>query len=333
MKSLPPLLLGNSNAKQGNSFDELMTLIDQELPSGWGSGRGNSAVDCKFRFGSLNIGPDKLLAFSMAPTRYDNAVSQAPVVSISFDGDFSYRSGATTIYEIAGTTATLTAGGESYDGRSLGDSVCRGLAFSPEPARVARTLIAMSGGSIAGLDTASLLERARELPLQHGAFNIFESFKQLVSMIRMYEPHAEAMGKLALDDVLYRHIAMMLRPDVLFDDGSVIGQSRSRIDVACDYIKANLDRSISLTEIESVTGLSARALQYAFKKRFNCTPIAWLTEQRLDYARSKLLSYHSCISVSSVALDAGFSNFGKFSKKYRERFGELPSQTLMKCTL
>lgn len=329
MKSLPPLLLGHSNAKQGDSFTELMSLIDQELPSGWVGNGGESTIDCKFRFGSLSIGSEKLLAFSMAPVHYDSAVSQASVVSVTFDGGFSYRCGATTIYERAGTTATLTAGGDAYEGRTLGGSFCRGLAFSPEPVRIAHTLIAMSGGAIAGLDTASLLKRARELPLQHGTFNIFESFKQLVSMFRLYETHTGIMGKLALDDALYRHIAMMLRPEILFDDGSKNGQSRTRIDVACDYMKANFDQPVSLTEIESVTGLSARALQYAFKKRFNCTPMEWLTQQRLDYARSKLLSRHSCISVSGVALDAGFSNFGKFSKKYRERFGELPSQTLM----
>jgi len=34
------------------------------------------------------------------------------------------------------------------------------------------------------------------------------------------------------------------------------------------------------------------------------------------------------VSVTEVALSCGFNHLSKFAKSYRERFGELPSETL-----
>ncbi len=56
----------------------------------------------------------------------------------------------------------------------------------------------------------------------------------------------------------------------------------------------------------------------------------FLTEQRLQIAQKKLLTPHPEASVSSIALECGFTNLGRFAWIYRKRFGELPSGTLKK---
>ena len=56
----------------------------------------------------------------------------------------------------------------------------------------------------------------------------------------------------------------------------------------------------------------------------------FLTEQRLQSTRRKLLKSHLEASISSIALDYGFTHFGRFSQVYRKRFGESPSVTLRK---
>jgi transcriptional regulator GlxA family with amidase domain len=66
----------------------------------------------------------------------------------------------------------------------------------------------------------------------------------------------------------------------------------------------------------------------AFRNARGYTPMEFLTEQRLQSAREKLLKPHSVTSVSSIALDCGFMNLGRFSQVYRRRFGERPSDTL-----
>jgi transcriptional regulator GlxA family with amidase domain len=56
----------------------------------------------------------------------------------------------------------------------------------------------------------------------------------------------------------------------------------------------------------------------------------FLTEQRLQSAREKLVTGHLEASVSSIALDCGFNHLGRFSQVYRRRFGERASDTLRK---
>jgi transcriptional regulator GlxA family with amidase domain len=103
--------------------------------------------------------------------------------------------------------------------------------------------------------------------------------------------------------------------------------SDQRVNELCEYILADLERTLTITELESVFGVSARSLQYAFRRRFNCTPGQWIVEQKLLAVHSRLLKAKLGESVTQIAIKF-FGNLGDFSRKYRHRFGELPSQTL-----
>lgn len=54
-----------------------------------------------------------------------------------------------------------------------------------------------------------------------------------------------------------------------------------------------------------------------------------LRNARLDAVRERLRSRPGVprIPVTQAALEAGFGHLGRFSASYRERFGELPSET------
>ena len=89
---------------------------------------------------------------------------------------------------------------------------------------------------------------------------------------------------------------------------------------------ANLDAGLTLTDLESFSQLSARSLQLAFKKQLGCSPIQWLTEQKLHKIHANLSSADASESITSLAV-AYFPNLGDFARYYRRQFGELPSQT------
>ncbi len=48
---------------------------------------------------------------------------------------------------------------------------------------------------------------------------------------------------------------------------------------------------------------------------------------RLERARDTIRATDAGVLISAIALDCGFTHFGRFSRAYKERFGELPSQT------
>ncbi len=97
-----------------------------------------------------------------------------------------------------------------------------------------------------------------------------------------------------------------------------------------EYMRAHLKETISIVDLLRICGCSRSMLFAAFRNARGYTPMEFLTEQRLLSAREKLLKPLSATSVSSIALDCGFMNLGRFSQLYRRRFGERPSDTLRK---
>jgi AraC-like DNA-binding protein len=97
-----------------------------------------------------------------------------------------------------------------------------------------------------------------------------------------------------------------------------------------EYMRAHFKEAISIIDLLRICGCSRSVLFAAFRNTRGYTPMEFLTEQRLQSAREKLLTGHLEASISSIALDCGFMHLGRFSQVYRKRFGERPSDTLRK---
>lgn len=97
-----------------------------------------------------------------------------------------------------------------------------------------------------------------------------------------------------------------------------------------EYMRAHLSESVTITDLLLLCSCSRSVLFAAFKNARGYTPMEFLTEQRLQSAREKLLRPYLAKSVSSIALECGFVHLGRFSGLFRSRFGESPSETLQK---
>jgi AraC-like DNA-binding protein len=95
------------------------------------------------------------------------------------------------------------------------------------------------------------------------------------------------------------------------------------------FIEENAVNPIGLADVASAAGVSARALQMAFRRFRDTTPMAHLRALRLDMARGELArAGRNGGSVASVALAHGFGSLSRFAADYRARFQESPSDTL-----
>ncbi|VVM95652.1 HTH-type transcriptional activator RhaR [Pseudomonas fluorescens] len=91
---------------------------------------------------------------------------------------------------------------------------------------------------------------------------------------------------------------------------------------------ASLELPLTLEDLERAVGVSRERLYRDFHTHYGMTPIAYFRQLRFEQVRLRLTQARSSERVSSIAMDYGFQQFGRFSKEYKERFGELPSQTL-----
>lgn len=98
-----------------------------------------------------------------------------------------------------------------------------------------------------------------------------------------------------------------------------------------DWLDAHFAEPLTVDDLAAVGGVSARALQAAFRRIHGCTPMEALAARRLQAARDALQAATPATTVTQVATDCGFFHFGRFARDYRQAFGELPSATLARA--
>lgn len=110
------------------------------------------------------------------------------------------------------------------------------------------------------------------------------------------------------------------------DDRPVPTVSVKKLRQAEEFMRENFSKPISVADIACACNVEVRNLQMTFRKVTGTTPFARLAEIRLDEAYLRLIA-GGAYSVTEVALDCGIAHLGRFSRAYRNRFGETPSET------
>lgn len=97
---------------------------------------------------------------------------------------------------------------------------------------------------------------------------------------------------------------------------------------AQNYIHAHFSENFSLDQLAIVTGVGVRTLQKGFKSVLGTSPVSYIRAIRLEMARKRLLvALENKESVTDIAYSCGFGHLNKFTKYYKEYFGETPNQT------
>ncbi len=99
---------------------------------------------------------------------------------------------------------------------------------------------------------------------------------------------------------------------------------RRRICRAMNFISRNLDRDLSLEEIAGTANFSMFHFHRIFKAVVGETVAEFTRRLRLELAANRLLSdRHE--SITSIAMDCGFSSSQNFARAFRQSFGMTPS--------
>ncbi|MFD8708677.1 helix-turn-helix transcriptional regulator [Kitasatospora sp. NPDC059648] len=98
---------------------------------------------------------------------------------------------------------------------------------------------------------------------------------------------------------------------------------------AIAFIEANADRETSLADIAAAAFVTPRALQYAFRRHLDTTPLGYLRRVRLDAAHRDLLAADpATATVTGIAMHWGFAHPGHFAGLYRAAYRRTPGETL-----
>ena len=97
-----------------------------------------------------------------------------------------------------------------------------------------------------------------------------------------------------------------------------------RLKQVVDYIDAHLFESLALDEIAAQAFLSPFHFSRLFKEATGFSPQRYVSERRVQAAKTALASQHS--SLIDIALDLGFGSLDNFIRVFRKSTGETPAR-------
>lgn len=96
---------------------------------------------------------------------------------------------------------------------------------------------------------------------------------------------------------------------------------------AVEIINNQLENILSMQQLCGLVGVSERTLQYAFKSKYQVSPIEYIKAVRLNKVKRELfLLKDQDINISTLAGKYNFWHMGQFAKDFKAQFGMLPSE-------
>jgi AraC-like DNA-binding protein len=164
-------------------------------------------------------------------------------------------------------------------------------------------------------------------PLMTRLINLQDQANQLAR----FEPHRLAHPQVAraLEEELVHAMILCLTESAPIELDAGPHRHRTIVARLDEFLAANQDRPVYLAEICSATGVSERTLRVCCQAYLGMSVMRYLWIRRMNIARRKLLRADPrTATVTEIACDCGFWEFGRFSVEYRMHFGEPPSASL-----
>ena len=118
---------------------------------------------------------------------------------------------------------------------------------------------------------------------------------------------------------LYRHQDQIARLGKAAS--STLLQFRLKKMIAC--IETQFSGRLRLEDIARDASISVSEALRCFRDSVHTTPIVYLNQFRLNYARSRLLT--TTLSVTEIAAESGFSSAAYFDRMFRRVYGQSPT--------
>lgn len=147
-------------------------------------------------------------------------------------------------------------------------------------------------------------------------------------LTRLHQPD----GKIRLDSAALADIvAALIGHFVQRPTPSLLRPLRQReriVESTRAHIDQSLDQRLDIEDLARRAGVSRRTLTRSFEETLGEAPGSYIARMRLHRIRSDLLAIdRRDATIADVANQWGVSELGRMSARYRDLFGELPSET------
>ena len=280
---------------------------------------------------NLQLGSLIATAWTARPVRMAFSERQEHIVVLGYGGEQRLRQASTT-WPCAKGGCVLMASAAC----TIESTLSSAIAFTLSRDRLLETAMAMGGYQQKPKNWDDTVAQAHgwSPPQNLDAPSLLTALRQTLATAGQLSGYGRGLlDRRQFDNQIHRLVVAMLLPEIRQDmtlDRLLHRQRQGRdsFDELIDYIKQNLGESLTLTDLESRSHYSRRALQYGFAERMGCTVTKWIKMQRLDRARQRLERPNLNDTVGSIARECGYRSLGLFSVDFQQRFHVKPSQLL-----
>lgn len=151
--------------------------------------------------------------------------------------------------------------------------------------------------------------------------DLIDAFNRLLK-VSSSATEAAILGDAIVDEIYFRILTgehgFALR-ELLNQYGHIQPVSK-----AVNYIHANLNKSIQVEQLASLSNMSKTAFYNAFKRLMHLPPNQYIKGIKLQRAQALL---KQGMQANEASFHVGYSSFSQFSREYKRFFGFSPSQT------
>jgi AraC-like DNA-binding protein len=274
----------NESRERWSQFEPRPNLILTSAQAGWSGAEFHEIVSP--RFGSFEGGGDArsiTLSWTLGPLRV--------------------RYGVNRLFQEVARRPVVYMGGEQQAGEWAGVETSL-LVYLPGP------FIDQTLGFSAHLARPKLIDQQ---------LTKMEHFTQLIRAdVRAGSPAGFAVG-----ETLFAWLLNVIFPDD--ERARTIQQERGSKVIArmLEYIEANLGEPLSLLQIATQAGMSARHMSRAFKAVTGYAPHDYIVRRRVSKATELVRDGH--LGLADIAIAVGFSSHAHMSAAFRRVSGQVPS--------
>jgi len=320
-----PLPLQNLSIRPLSSIEEFAEATSQSLAILYAEST-IKAIAGKGEVDVVDVGKLRVVAGKTTPMNLIWEANHNIAVQLCVKGLIEYRSDFACMQANDGCLLVVP-----NEGRPLAFAYHSGLSFQLDRSVLQRAISVIGGVSVPMAIDHPFVNGVEDRDAAARLPRILFRFFDYIDSLLLEDPALPSC--LDLDDQIYRLFALEylagfgVANQAKRRQRSIAGESIA-LDDLVDWIKANLHRPLTLTDLQERSHYSTRQLQHLFKTRLNCSPMDFVRRERLGHAMDRLDSAGPGESVSTIARACGYRHLSNFSSDFRRQFGFSPSQVL-----
>ena len=168
------------------------------------------------------------------------------------------------------------------------------------------------------------------LPLGHGGWNPLSTWGRGVNTLTFWRFCVNRPTLGARAGAAPVHEAPWLQPSNSAPRGKHVLSAVKRLEIwrAIQRYATNPTLAVSRDLLSRETGVPERTLNHICHAFSGLSPITYIKRGHMSLAHAMLYRGGPDATVTRIATFCGFSELGRFSVVYRQRYGQSPSQTL-----